>query len=123
MWHSYIIAVFLLLILVQGCGKQELPKPPSPTITNYNVGHTCNDTKQCNTGLYCELNIEKGYCTKNCQRSTDCPKQSVCARITLNEKQHFLRCIKTCQTNNDCRPAFICYHPSKAWQQICIPSR
>jgi len=104
-------------------GTQETHQPsPEHTPPKQTVGRTCEVNTQCQAPQYCETRIPGGYCTKPCQKSVDCPAQSACARIAFATGESFLRCALTCQDNKDCRSGFFCYHPAKAWKQICIPS-
>lgn len=100
--------------------KHESTQPSEKNITPF-VGALCTSNAQCGSELECEKRIPKGYCTRTCLRSTDCPADSVCVRIRFKEGSQFLRCLRTCKTQADCRPSFHCYHPPKAWKLICLP--
>lgn len=89
--------------------------------TKGGIAAYCSNDNMCQQDLHCESRIPKGYCTKSCLRSTECPPKSACVRIRFSNGTTFLRCLQTCQKTEDCRPAFYCYHPPKAWKQICLP--
>ncbi|HAA57199.1 MAG TPA: hypothetical protein DCE42_20705 [Myxococcales bacterium] len=84
------------------------------------VGQSCTQ-QSCPSPLTCEMQVPTGYCTKPCTQSSDCPAKSTCAKIRFKNGLEFVRCVATCVYPTDCREGFYCYHPPKAWKQICMP--
>jgi hypothetical protein len=96
-----------------GCGST----PP-------NVGGLCiADGGGCDPGLFCDTQIDGGYCTAPCstQGSTDgCPEQSVCASISSGAGTE---CARTCNVQSDCRSDLECNGTTGSSVKVCKPKQ
>lgn len=108
-------ALLLLVTLMVPAGCSSTPP---------NVGSVCiADGGGCDPGLFCDTQIDGGYCTAPCSApgSTEgCPEQSVCASISSGSG---VECARTCNVQTDCRSDLECNGTTGSSVKVCKPKQ
>jgi hypothetical protein len=98
--------------------------PAGCSSTPPNVGATClADAGGCDPGLFCDTQIDGGYCTAPCSTAgstNGCPEQSVCASISGGSGTE---CARICNVQTDCRSDLECNGTTGSSVKVCKPKQ
>ena len=83
------------------------------------VGEACTQDADCLEELLCVTEAPGGFCTRICEYPADCPGESLCVKLDLQDDREIRACAPICRSDADCRGDFQCV--SVGYRAVCSP--